>query len=89
MIWASGWAWFIAAVVLGIAETILPGFILLGFGIGALLTAGLLAVGLVASLGPVLMVFALGSLAGWVGLRLAFRVKGDRPKIWTRDINEN
>ena len=87
---ASGWVWLIAAFVLAIAETVLPGFILLGFAIGAAITAVALFLGLLGgSIGWILLVFAVGSAIGWVALRKLFTLPGQKPKIWRRDINEN
>jgi membrane protein implicated in regulation of membrane protease activity len=81
---ASGWVWLIGAIVLAIAETLLPGFILLGFSLGAIVT-GLLLSGLAWTL----LVFALASGIGWLVLRKVFMRPDQRPKIWKRDINDN
>lgn len=40
------WVWVAAGLVLAILETLLPGFILLGFAIGAVLTGLTVAFGL-------------------------------------------
>ncbi len=40
------WAWASFGVILALAEMIVPAFVFLGFGIGAMLTALLLLVGL-------------------------------------------
>ena len=37
-LWQEWWVWGVAGVVLAILEVMIPGFILLGFAIGALLT---------------------------------------------------
>ena len=90
MLWQQGWLWIIAGIALAIAETLLPGFILLGFAVGAVLTGLLVWTGLLGSSLPVLLlVFALLSAAGWLGLKRAFTRSRDKPKIWHRDINEN
>ena len=85
----SGWFWLVAAFVLGAAETILPGFILLGFGIGAFLTGVALFLGLIASPAALLLTFAVGSALGWYLLRRIFTQPGQKPKIWHKDINDN
>lgn len=85
----SGWFWLISAIVLAIAETILPGFILLGFSLGALVTGLVLFTGLVISLPWVLLLFAIASGIGWLVLRKIFMRPEQRPKIWRRDINDN
>jgi membrane protein implicated in regulation of membrane protease activity len=87
----QGWVWVVAGLVLGIAETILPGFILLGFGIGAVVTGLLIWGGVMAfaSLPVMFLVFALASLVAWVVLKRVFGLPGQRTKIWHRDINDN
>lgn len=91
MIWQQPWIWLVAGLVLGIAETILPGFILLGFAIGAVLTGALLWLGVLATapVAVVLLVFAVGSAAGWFLLKRLFTRPDQGPKIWRRDINDN
>lgn len=85
----SGWFWLAAAFLLGAAETILPGFILLGFGIGAFLTGIALFLGLPHLLAWLLLVFAVSSALGWYLLRRFFALPGQRPRIWKKDINDN
>jgi len=90
MLWYSAWLWAAFGIVLGIAETLLPGFILLGFGLGALATAAALWLGLVGESFPVLLViWAAASALGWLVLKKLFTRKGERPKIWKKDINDN
>ena len=89
---ALPWAWAAAAVLLAIAEVIVPGYILLGFAIGAAGVAGLLALGvgpMAASLPVTLVVFALLSLGAWLAMRRVFRVSGGSVKTFDRDINED
>jgi len=89
MIWATWWAWVAAGFVLGILEVAVPGFIFLGFAIGAVVTGGLIWAGVLgANLPFLLLVFALASLAGWVALRQLFGVRKGQVKIWDRDIND-
>jgi membrane protein implicated in regulation of membrane protease activity len=89
MIWQQGWVWMVAGLVLAIAETLLPGFILLGFAVGAICTGVLVWLGVLGGLPVTLLVFAVASGLGWWGLRRVFGRRGGKPKIWTRDINEN
>jgi len=78
-----------AGFVLGILEVAVPGFIFLGFAIGAVVTGGLIWAGVLgANLPFLLLVFALASLAGWVALRQLFGVRKGQVKIWDRDIND-
>lgn len=90
MIWSVWWAWIAGGFVIGIMEVVLPGYIFLGFAIGAILTGVLLGIGVLAgaSLSTLLMVFALASLVAWAGLRYGLGTRPGQVKIWDRDINE-
>ena len=90
MLWQHWWVWLTAAAVLGILEVVLPGFIMVGFAIGASIVGILLWVGVLGgSLPFLLLVFALGSLAAWLALRRVVGVREGQAKIWDRDINED
>ncbi len=83
------WVWLAAALVLAILEVLAPGFIFLGFAIGAALVG-------VALLGPlkllsvpmVLLVFAALSLAAWLVLRRVFALPKGQVKTFKHDIND-
>lgn len=91
MIWSEWWVWMAAALVLAIAELLAPGFILLGFAIGAGVT-GLAVMAefawLVGSLPRLLVLFALVSLLAWFALRRIVGVRKGQVKVWDTDINE-
>lgn len=88
--WNVWWVWMVAGLVLGILEILAPGFIFLGFAIGAVLTGLLLLIGLLGGSVPVLLVvFAALSLASWFLLRRSVGVQKHQVKIWTKDINDN
>jgi membrane protein implicated in regulation of membrane protease activity len=88
-LWQEWWVWGVAGVVLAILEVMIPGFILLGFACGALLTALLLWAGaLGGSLATLLLVFAVGSLIAWGLLRKVVGVRAGQVKVWDRDIND-
>ena len=53
--WTVWWVWMVAGLVLGVLEILAPGFIFLGFAIGALLTGVLLVVGVLGGSVPVLL----------------------------------
>lgn len=90
MLWAEWWLWMIAGAVLAALEVVIPGFILLGFAIGAAVTGALLWLGILGgSLAVLILVFALAALAGWAGLRRWLGVRRGQVKLWDRDINEN
>lgn len=90
--WANWLVWMAAALILGILEVMVPGFIFLGFAIGAALTGLLLLLlGLIpaALTAPVIAVlFAALSFAAWIGLRQRFRMKGRDVKRIDDDIND-
>ena len=87
--WATWWVWVVAGFALGVVEVLLPGFIFLGFAIGAVITGVLVGMGLLGANVPLLvLVFALASLAAWFGLRRMFGVQGGSVKLWDKDINE-
>lgn len=87
--WTLWWVWMAGAVALGILEIFAPGFLFLGFAVGAGLTGILLALGLSPSLPWLLLIFAVVSLASWLGLRRVLGIRKGQVKIWDRDINED
>ena len=93
--WALWWVWLSAALALGILEVLAPGYIFLGFALGAAATGLVLLVGgpmtlwLAGSLGWLLVFFAVVSLVAWVVLRRVLGVRDGQVKIWDRDINED
>jgi len=90
MLWQAWWLWISAGVVLAILEVVVPGFILLGFAIGAVLAGILILLGILGqSLPWLLLAFALASLVAWAALRAIFGVPRDEVKIWRKDINDN
>ncbi len=83
------WAWVVAGFALGVLEVIVPGFIFLGFAIGAVITGALIGVGILAGGPPLLlMVFAALSVVAWLGLRRVMGVREGQVKIWHKDIND-
>lgn len=84
------WAWIVLGFALGVLEILVPGFIFLGFAIGAVLTGLLVATGLVAA-GPMalLLIFAVLSVIAWLALRRTMGIREGQVKVWDRDINDN
>lgn len=90
--WSDWWVWVVAGFLLAIIEVLVPGYIFIGFAIGSMLTGLLLWAGVLGSEGgiaPLLLFYALASVAAWIGLRAIFGKPGERPKIWERDINDD
>lgn len=88
-IWMVWWVWVVAGFLLGILEVVIPGFNFLGFAIGAVLTGAVAGLGLAQSLPALLLVFAVLSLAAWLGLRRVMGVRENQVKVWDRDINDS
>ncbi len=89
-VWAIWWVWLVAAAALAILELILPSFMALGFGLGAALVGVLVGFGVLGdNLAVMILVFALGSLGAWIGLRRWAGIRKGQVKVWDRDINEN
>ena len=89
MMWTVWWVWIVAGFSLGVLEILAPGYVFLGFAIGALLTGLLLLIGVLGgSLPLLLMVFALLSLAAWFLLRRVMGAPEGQAKIWHKDIND-
>ena len=83
------WVWGAAALVLGILEVLVPGFVFLGFAIGAfLVTMLLLNLGLVLSLPLLLLIFAALSLVAWLILRQVFALPRGQVKRFHDDVND-
>ncbi len=88
-IWTVWWAWVVLGFLLGILEIVAPGYIFLGFAIGAVLTGAVAALGLTASLPLLLLIFAVASVVAWLVLRKVMGVREGQVKIWDRDINDS
>lgn len=90
MIWATWWVWIVAGFALGVLEVIVPGYIFVGFAIGAVIVgAGLGLSVLGGNLAVLLLVFAIVSLLAWLLLRRLLGVRAGQVKLWDRDINDN
>lgn len=88
-LWTIWWIWLCAALGLAILETLVPGFIFLGFAIGAAVM-GLLILILPGTLGlqVSLAVFAVLSLIAWGIMRRLFRTPDDQTRVIREDINK-
>ncbi|CUI02022.1 MULTISPECIES: NfeD family protein [Leisingera] len=87
--WTLWWVWAAAALVLGILEILAPGFVFLGFAIGAAAVALLLLVsGGSWGLPLLLLIFAGLSLAAWLLLKRLFALPKGQVKTFDHDIND-
>lgn len=90
MVWDIWWVWIVAGFALGVLEVIVPGYIFLGFAIGAVIVGASLGMGLLGgSLAMLLFVFAVSSLAAWAVLRRTMGIRAGQVKLWDQDINDN
>jgi membrane protein implicated in regulation of membrane protease activity len=93
--WGMWWVWLSGAVILGLVEIVVPGYVFFGFALGAAVTGVVLLVGgpiagaLAASVPGLLLFFAVVSLLCWLGLRRWLGVRKGQIKIIDRDINED
>ena len=94
MLWQEPWVWLAGGLVLAILEVVIPGYIFLGFGIGAGLVGAALffagpEAGFAQSLPMVILSFAILSLVAWLGLRQVLGIRKGQLKTFDRDINED
>ena len=83
------WVWLAAALGLAVLEVLLPGFIFLGFAIGAVIMTAIVALFPTAMSAPVAMAVFTGlSLVSWIVLRVAFRRQSSGARRVTHDIND-
>lgn len=82
------WAWVILGFALGVLEVLAPGFIFLGFAIGAVVTGLLVGLGIPAGVPALILIFAVVSVVAWLVLRRVVGVRDGQVKIWDRDIND-
>lgn len=88
-IWTIWWVWVVAGVFLGVLEIVVPGFVFLGFAVGAGLTGLLVLIGVApGNVALLALVFAVLSLVAWIVLRRAVGVTKSQVKVWKDDIND-
>ncbi len=92
--WREWWTWGMLAALMGILELLLPGYIFLGFSIGAVAMAGAFLAGepvagwLPKGLPALSLVFAALSVLSWFVLRALFRLPKGQVKTFDYDIND-
>ncbi|MDG1472234.1 NfeD family protein [Pseudosulfitobacter sp. SM2401] len=83
------WVWLATALGLAVLEVLLPGFIFLGFAIGAVIMTGIIALFPTAMTAPVaIAVFTGLSLVSWIVLRVMFRKQSSGARRVMHDIND-
>ena len=89
-LWQLWWVWIAGALLLGITEIVLPGFLALGFAIGGALVGLLLVVAPgVMGLPALLALWATLSLIAWLVLRRTFRLRTGQVRRVHEDINSD
>lgn len=83
------WVWVVLGFAMGVLEILAPGYIFLGFAIGAVLTGILVGVGIPAGPAMLVLIFAILSVIAWLILRKVMGIRQGQVKIWDRDINDN
>ncbi|MFS4582869.1 NfeD family protein [Phaeobacter sp. C3_T13_0] len=84
------WVWIAIAIGLAIVEILAPGFIFLGFALGAVVVGIILAITPAGSISlPVLLlIYAALSLIAWLALRHSFKAPKGQVKHFDSDIND-
>jgi len=89
VLWAEWWVWMSAALILATLEVLIPGYIFLGFAIGAALMGLLILLGVSATgLALTLVIFAVLSLLSYLAMRRYFALRKGQVKVWETDIND-
>ena len=89
MAWGIWWVWAAAGIGLGILEMLAPGYIFLGFAIGAIAVSALLFLGVSFNLPWLLVICAAVALVSWFVLRQVFGIRRGQVKVIQHDINED
>ncbi len=88
-LWTEWWVWMSGALILATLEVLIPGYIFLGFAIGAAMMGLLILFGVSASgLALTLVIFAVLSLISYLAMRKYFGLKTGQVKIWETDVND-
>lgn len=83
------WVWVCVALVFALLELMVPASVFLGFSLGALCMALVVALTDITNISALLALFAGLSLVAWIVLKWVFRNQTTAARIVTRDINED
>ena len=88
-LWTEWWVWMSGALILATLEVLIPGYIFLGFAIGAGVMGLLILLGVSATgLALTLAIFAVLSLISYLVMRKVFGLKTGQVKVWDTDVND-
>ena len=83
------WAWVAFGIIFMLLELMMPSYLFLGFGLGAIVTGITLALGIPMSAQYLMLLFAIASLISWILLRQFFKLPKGNVKTFDHDINDN
>jgi membrane protein implicated in regulation of membrane protease activity len=83
------WAWVAFGIVLMLLELMMPSYLFLGFGFGAIVTGITLALGMTMSAQYLMLLFSIASLISWVLLRQVFKLPKENVQTSDQGINDN
>jgi membrane protein implicated in regulation of membrane protease activity len=83
------WAWVAFGIIFMLLELMMPSYLFLGFGLGAIVTGITLALGITMSAQYLMLLFAIASLISWILLRQFFKLPKGNVKTFDHDINDN
>lgn len=88
-LWTEWWVWMSGALILATLEVLIPGYIFLGFAIGAAAMGVLILLGISATgFALTLVIFSILSLISYLLMRKYFALKTGQVKIWDTDVND-
>jgi len=82
------WGWLAAALALALLGVLAPGFIFLGFAVGAVVMAAVVAFAPALSIPVALAIFAILSLVSWIVLKQVFKKQSSGARRILHDIND-
>ena len=83
------WVWLSAAIALAVLEVLAPGFIFIGFAIGALIMTAVVALFPTAMMAPAALALFTGlSLVAWIVLKQVFKSQSSGARRVNHDIND-
>ncbi|WP_341367613.1 hypothetical protein [Yoonia sp. BS5-3] len=88
-LWTEWWVWMSGALILATLEVLLPGYIFLGFALGAGVMGLLILFGISAKgLALTLVIFSVLSLISYLVMRKVFGLRSGQVKVWETDVND-
>lgn len=88
-LWTEWWVWMSGALILATLEVLIPGYIFLGFAIGAAMMGLLILLGISATgLAMTLVIFSVLSLISYLAMRKFFGLRTGQVKVWETDVND-